>query len=193
MKRLILFALACLSAVGVFAQTKTVAIQDINIRDPYILPDAKNGVYYMYQSSSVGHDGRSYGGVVAWKSRDLKTWEGPIRVFEVPHDNWITGGVWAPEVHKYNGKYYLSYSTGTTHYLVYAIGDSPKGPFTYAGRILEPVIGWTTHHSIVEYEGKWYLFYHDCVPSNDITHLRSLKVQRLFYDEKGNIQKVVNE
>ena len=107
MKRLILFALACLSAVGVFAQTKTVAIQDINIRDPYILPDAKNGVYYMYQSSSVGHDGRSYGGVVAWKSRDLKTWEGPIRVFEVPHDNWITGGVWAPEVHKYKNKYYL--------------------------------------------------------------------------------------
>ncbi len=107
MKRLILFALACLSAVGVFAQTKSVAIQDINIRDPYILPDAKNGVYYMYQSSSVGHDGRSYGGVVAWKSRDLKTWEGPIRVFEVPHDNWITGGVWAPEVHKYKNKYYL--------------------------------------------------------------------------------------
>ena len=61
----------------------------------------------MYQSSSVGHDGRSYGGVVAWKSRDLKTWEGPIRVFEVPHDNWITGGVWAPEVHKYKNKYYL--------------------------------------------------------------------------------------
>ena len=92
-----------------------------------------------------------------------------------------------PWMHKYNGKYYLSYSTGTTHYLVYAIGDSPKGPFTYQGRILEPVIGWTTHHSIVEYEGKWYLFHHDCAPSNGVTHLRSLKVVPISYDADGRI------
>ena len=58
-------------------------------------------------------------------------------------------------MHKYKGKYYFSYSTGDTHYLVYAIGASPYGPFTYAGRILEPVDGWTTHHSIVELEGRW--------------------------------------
>ncbi len=96
-------------------------------------------------------------------------------------------------MHKYNGKYYFSYSTGDSHFLCYATGDSPYGPFTYQGVILDPVVGWTTHHSIVEYKGQWYLFYHDCVPSNDITHLRSLKVQRLFYNEDGTIQKVVNE
>ena len=64
-------------------------------------------------------------------------------------------------VHKYNGTYYFSYSTGSTHYICYATSDNPKGPFVYRGRILEPVIGWTTHHSIVEFKGKWYLFYHD--------------------------------
>ena len=96
-------------------------------------------------------------------------------------------------MHKYNGKYYFSFSTGDSHYLCYAIGDSPYGPFTYQGVILEPVVGWTTHHSIVEYKGQWYLFYHDCVPSNDITHLRSLKVQRLYYNEDGTIKPVVNE
>ena len=96
-------------------------------------------------------------------------------------------------MHKYNGKYYFSYSTGDSHYLCYAIGDSPYGPFTYQGVILDPVVGWTTHHSIVKYQGQWYLFYHDCVPSNDITHLRSLKVQRLFYNEDGTIKKVINE
>ena len=96
-------------------------------------------------------------------------------------------------MHKYNGKYYFSYSTGDSHFLCYAIGDTPYGPFTYQGVILDPVVGWTTHHSIVEFKGQWYLFYHDCVPSNDITHLRSLKVQRLFYNEDGTIQKVVNE
>ena len=77
--------------------------------------------------------------------------------------------------------------------LCYAISDNPYGPFTYQGVILDPVVGWTTHHSIVEYKGQWYLFYHDCVPSNDVTHLRSLKVQRLFYNEDGTIQKVINE
>lgn len=96
-------------------------------------------------------------------------------------------------MHKYNGKYYFSYSTGDSHFLCYAIGDTPYGPFTYRGVILDPVVGWTTHHSIVEYKGQWYLFYHDCVPSNDVTHLRSLKVQRLYYNEDGTIQKVVNE
>jgi len=92
-----------------------------------------------------------------------------------------------PWMHKYNGKYYLSYSTGTTHYLVYAIGDSPKGPFTYQGRILEPVIGWTTHHSIVEYEGKWYLFYHDSSLSGGVNHRRCVKFRELKYDENGKI------
>ena len=95
-------------------------------------------------------------------------------------------------MHKYNGKYYFSYSTGDSHLLCYATGDSPYGPFTYQGVILDPVVGWTTHHSIVEFKGQWYLFYHDCVPSNDITHLRSLKVQRLFYNDDGTIRKVVN-
>jgi hypothetical protein len=96
-------------------------------------------------------------------------------------------------MHKYQGKYYFSYSTGDSHLLCYAVSDSPYGPFRYQGVILDPVVGWTTHHSIVEYRGQWYLFYHDCVPSNDITHLRSLKVQRLFYNPDGTIQKVLNE
>src|SRR5262245_32041440 len=64
-------------------------------------------------------------------------------------------------VHKYNGRYYFSYSTGDSHYLCYAIGDSPYGPFTYTGRILNPVVGWTTHHSIIEFNDRWYMFYHD--------------------------------
>lgn len=93
----------------------------------------------------------------------------------------------APWLHKYNGKYYLSYSTGTTHYIVYATSDSPVGPFTYGGRIMEPVIGWTTHHSIVEIGGKWYLFYHDCEMSGGINHRRTVKFTELKYKEDGSI------
>lgn len=93
-------------------------------------------------------------------------------------------------VHKYNGKYYLSYSTGDTHLICYAISDSPYGPFTYKGVILTPVkAGWTTHHCIVEFKGKWYLFHHDSVPSGK-TWLRSLKVCELHYNADGTIQTI---
>ncbi len=93
-------------------------------------------------------------------------------------------------VHKYKGKYYFSYSTGDTHCLCYAIGDNPYGPFKYQGVILTPVVGWTTHHCIVEFKGKWYLFHHDCVPSGGKTWLRSLKVCELVYNEDGTIQTI---
>jgi hypothetical protein len=93
-------------------------------------------------------------------------------------------------LHKYNGKYYFSYSTGDTHYLCYAIGDNPYGPFKYAGRILEPVVGWTSHHSICAFADKWYLFYHDSSLSKGVTHLRSVKVTELVHDENGFIQTI---
>ncbi|MDR1883952.1 MAG: glycoside hydrolase family 43 protein [Prevotella sp.] len=93
-------------------------------------------------------------------------------------------------MHKYNGKYYFSYSTGDTHYLCYAIGDDPYGPFTCKGVILTPVVGWTTHHSIIEFKGKWYLFHHDSVPSGGKTWLRSMKVTELEYNADGTIKTI---
>lgn len=93
-------------------------------------------------------------------------------------------------VHKYKGTYYLSYSTGDTHFIQYATSNSPYGPFTYRGKILEPVLGWTNHHSIVEYKGKWYLFYHDSSLSKGKTYLRSVKVTELKYNADGSIQTI---
>lgn len=91
-------------------------------------------------------------------------------------------------LHKYNNKYYFSYSTGDTYFICYAIGDNPYGPFTYSGRILNPVVGWTSHHSICEVEGKWYLFYHDSSLSKGVTHLRSVKVAEIKYRPDGTIE-----
>jgi len=93
-------------------------------------------------------------------------------------------------MHTYNGKYYYSYSTGNTHLLCYAISDNPYGPFTYQGVILTPVIGWTTHHCISEFAGKWYLFHHDSRPSGGKTWLRSLKVVELEYHPDGTIKTI---
>jgi hypothetical protein len=91
-------------------------------------------------------------------------------------------------MHKYNGKYYFSYSTGDTHFICYATGESPYGPFTYQGVILNPVLGWTNHHSIVQFKGKWFLFYHDSSLSRGKTHLRNVKVVPLTHSTDGSIK-----
>jgi len=103
------------------------------------------------------------------------------------HDRRFFEAAW---LHKYNGKYYFSYSTGNTHFLCYATGNSPYGPFTYQGQILTPVVGWTSHHSICEFKGKWFLFYHDSVPSGGKTWLRSIKVIELEYNADGTIKTI---
>jgi beta-xylosidase len=93
-------------------------------------------------------------------------------------------------VHKVGDTYYLSYSTGDTHFIVYATAKSPYGPFTYKGKILEPVLGWTNHHSIVKFDGKWYLFYHDSQLSGGQTHLRNVKVTELKHRADGSIETI---
>lgn len=103
------------------------------------------------------------------------------------HDRRFFEGAW---MHKFNGKYYFSYSTGDTHLLCYAESNSPYGPFTYKGVIMKPVEGWTTHHSIVEFKGKWYIFYHDSELSGK-THLRNMKVRELVRDADGAIVPIV--
>lgn len=92
-----------------------------------------------------------------------------------------------PWMHKRNGLYYFSYSTGTTHKIVYATSESPYGPFRFRGTILPPVLGWTTHHSIVEFEGRWWLFYHDATLSGGVSHQRSVKMAPLDYGPDGSI------
>jgi hypothetical protein len=102
------------------------------------------------------------------------------------HDRRFFEAAW---VHKHGDKYYFSYSTGDTHNIAYGIGDNPYGPFTYQGVILEPVQGWTNHHSIVEYEGNWYLFYHDTELSGE-THLRNLKMTELTHNADGTVETI---
>jgi beta-xylosidase len=94
-------------------------------------------------------------------------------------------------VYKYtNGKYYLIYSTGDTHNICYAEADNVHGPFTYKGVVLGEVSGWTNHAYIVEFKGKWLLFYHDCELSGGVTHLRNLKYSELQITPAGEITTV---
>lgn len=134
---------------------------------------------------------------VAKMNAGMKSFDGPVKELQLVdekgnpykeknNDHRFFEGPW---MHKYKGKYYFSYSTGDTHNICYAIGDSPYGPFTYKGVLLEPVEGWTSHHSILETGGKWYLFYHD-VQLSGKTHLRNVKVTELHYNDDGSIQTI---
>lgn len=150
MKKIVLIIAACIVSVSSYAQrtqipTQTYTLDDINIRDPYILVDEKSGAYYMYRSSSVkAGDGTERGGVEVFRSLDLEHWDGPKQVFTIPDDNWITGRVWAPEVHFYRGHYYLfatinsdvewkkrreSYPAYTMRGTQIFRSKSPEGPF----------------------------------------------------------------
>ncbi|MBF9142622.1 glycoside hydrolase family 43 protein [Hymenobacter properus] len=131
-------------------------------------------------------------------SADMKHFDGPVQDVKILDEagkpllasdtkRRFFEGSW---MHKYNGKYYFSYSTGDTHLLVYAVGDKPTGPFTYKGVIMEPVQGWTTHHSIIEVKGKWYIFYHDTQLSGK-TWLRNIKVTELKRKADGSIETIV--
>ncbi|MFL6547355.1 MAG: glycoside hydrolase family 43 protein [Povalibacter sp.] len=192
------------------------AIKNSYSIDPAVLAD-DDGSYYMYYGGIWGGQLQKYrnntygekneepadhepalGPRVARLSEDMKEFAEPVREIKIldesgkpilagDHDRRFFEASW---MHKYKGKYYFSYSTGDTHFLCYATGDNPYGPFTYQGRILTPVIGWTTHHSICEFKGKWYLFYHDSVLSKGVTHLRSVKMTELTHDANGRIQTI---
>jgi hypothetical protein len=134
---------------------------------------------------------------VAKLSKDMKSFSEDVKEIklvdengklftESQNDKRFFEAAW---IHKYNGKYYFSYSTGDTHFINYAIGDSPYGPFTYKGVVLNPVEGWTNHHSIVKVNDKWLLFYHD-VQLSGKTHLRNIKVAELTHDSDGAIQTI---
>ncbi|EFM08888.1 Xylan 1,4-beta-xylosidase [Paenibacillus curdlanolyticus YK9] len=153
---------------------------------------------YVAEPAEIEPDQPALGPRVAELSEDMLTFrERPVEIAIVDEQgNALLAGdeerryFEGPWMHKYKGKYYLSYSTGTTHKIVYAIGDNPQGPFVFQGTILTPVLGWTTHHSIVQFGDKWYLFYHDSSLSGGADNKRSVKFTELEYNEDGTIRTI---
>jgi arabinan endo-1,5-alpha-L-arabinosidase len=116
-----------------------IKLEKIRMRDPCILADTASKTYYL-----VGSAGRS---VRAYTSTDLATWQGPQIVFTTPEDLWgdiLIVGIWAPELHAYQGKYYLFLTFDTRHQFAeqwrnwlprvtrgsqVLVADAPGGPF----------------------------------------------------------------
>lgn len=203
------------SPAGPFTAEEKPIAQSFSI-DPAVYGDT-DGTYYMYFGGIWGgqlqrwqtgkyvkedkypaNDEPALSPLVAKMSEDMLGFaEEPreVQILNKNGDPLLTGDndrrfFEAAWIHKYNGTYYFSYSTGDTHNIAYATGDSPYGPFTYQGVILEPVLGWTNHHSIVKFNGEWYIFFHDSSLSGGKTYLRSMKMAKLTHTEDGSIETI---
>lgn len=99
-----------------------------------------------------------------------------------------------PYLFERNGVYYFTFPhvANRTERLAYAMGDDPMGPFEYKGVIMDesPIACWTNHHSILEYKGQWYLFYHHNDMSPQFDKNRSIRVDSLFFNDDGTIRKI---
>ncbi len=154
--------------------------------DPCVLID-DDGQSYLYWSG---------GGIFVAKLKDnmLELDSQPKRIEGTPKGGGLMEG---PFAFKHNGKYYLTFPwvrvKDGTEALVYCMSDNPMGPFEYKGVIMDEHASgcWTNHHSIVEYEGQWYLFYHHNDFSPDFDKNRSARIDSLHFNPDGTIQKVI--
>ncbi|MDR3134381.1 MAG: family 43 glycosylhydrolase [Prevotellaceae bacterium] len=164
-------------------------------------PEPIKGTFGIDPCTLIDKDGQAYiywagfGGLLGAKLQDnmLELDGNPVAVEGLPGpDQGMKEG---PFVFERNGKYYFTFpwvKNNTTELLAYAMGDSPLGPFEMKGEIMDesPSGCWTNHHSIVEYKGQWYLFYHHNDLSPTFDKNRSIRIDSLFFNPDGTIQKV---
>jgi hypothetical protein len=157
-------------------------IEGVKGIDPAVLID-KDGSAYLYYSSDK---------IFAAKLKpNMRQIEGEPIVFDNLPKKGLQEG---PFVFERNGLYYLTYPhvANKIERLEYATSTSPMGPFKWAGVILDEAASgcWTVHHSIVDYQGQWYLFYHDKDLSPSFDKNRAIRADKLFFNADGTIQKV---
>ncbi|HKK80863.1 MAG TPA: family 43 glycosylhydrolase, partial [Prolixibacteraceae bacterium] len=165
---------------------------------PYVVEDEPiEGIHGIDPNILIDNDGQAY---IYWSMGDIfvaKLNDNMLELASEPKtiDNLPTEGLKeGPWVFERNGIYYLTFPhvENKTERLEYAMGDSPMGPFKMEGVIMDesPTGCWTNHHSIIEYNDQWYLFYHHNDLSPDFDKNRSVRIDSLFFNPDGTIQKV---
>jgi hypothetical protein len=158
-------------------------IQGIMGIDPNVFID-KDGQAYIYYSM-----GKIF--VARLKANMLELDSEPQEIKELPQKGLKEG----PWLFERNGLYYMTYPhvENTIERLEYAIGNNPMGPFKFAGVIMDesPMNCWTNHQSLIEYQGQWYLFYHQNAYSPKFDKNRAACIDSIFFNEDGTIQKVI--
>ncbi|UDF05022.1 family 43 glycosylhydrolase [Asticcacaulis sp. AND118] len=127
-------------------------------------------------------------------STDMTSLAGPIEnlvIKDFPADDPKKKYGEAPFLHKRNGLYYFSFSTGWPGQIVYATSKTPMGPYTYRGVIFDYLKISTNHQAIITFKGKTYFFYHDNLLPGGGDHKRSIAVEELHYNADGAIRQIV--
>lgn len=145
--------------------------------DPEVFTD-DDGQSYMYFGTRVPK--------VVKLGADMVSTSGGIQNLSVSGNNYAE----APFLHKRNGVYYFSYSTGWPGQIAYATSSSPMGPFAYRGIILDYTNISTNHQAIFEYQGQWYIVYHRNGLPGGGNYKRSLALEYLNYNSDGTIKLV---
>ena len=120
----------------------------------------------------------------------------PIRTAGKTMEGLPDGFKEGPFAFKREGRYYLTFpwvrKENGTETLAYAMSDNPLGPWEFKGIIMaEHDNGcWTNHHSLVEYKGEWYLFYHRNHYSPSMDKRRSASIEKVRFNADGTIQEV---
>lgn len=150
--------------------------------DPNVFID-KDGQAYLYWSQ-----GNIYGAKL--KDNMLELAAAPQTLGELPTQGLKEG----PYVFERKGIYYLTYPhvENKTERLEYATSTRPLGPFTVRGVIMDesPTGCWTNHHSLLQFNSQWYLFYHHNDLSPKFDKNRSIRIDSLSFAADGAIQKV---
>ncbi len=181
----ILAVLSALMLAG-HADAGKLTSEDLHIRDPYILAVPSEKQYYLYGTTRALRDSTGGPYFDTFVSKDLKTWEGPVPIFSGSPDFWGTRDYWAPEVHRYRGKYYLFATLAADRVLRATqvfVSDSPRGPFQpLTDRPVTP-FGWQCLDGtlFVDSDGKpWIVFCHEW----EQTHNGGICAMRLTEDLK---------
>ena len=121
--------------------------EEIRIRDPFILSDFEAGCYYMYGTTAfIGNTIYTSNSFVVYKSYDLESFEEPKVIFDGEGKSfWGKYDFWAPEVHKYNDKFYMFASCkadGHVRATQIFVCDTPDGKFTPLGDKPQTPEGW---------------------------------------------------
>lgn len=156
-------------------------------QDPSLFVD-DDGKPYLYWGSGS----KCYGAELNNDLRSIKTHtmvDLTSQLFEVFEGPWV---------HKYKGKYYLSYpglpGNKWPEQMYYATADKPLGPYTFQKIYIPKFAGHsgTNHGSIIEWKGKWIAFHHGSQLSQGNSSCRNLLADWLSYDKKGEI-KTIND
>ncbi len=117
-------------------------LNEINIRDPFIINE--NGKYYMY-GTRARNFGVKTGGFDVYISTDLENWSNPIECFDSEKFGLNSAANWAPEVHFYNGKYYMLATFEQKNGLrgtFCCVSENPTGPFVLNSQKALTPDGW---------------------------------------------------